>query len=182
MAKGRCGAPSALRSAEYAWDMIRARHIVVFCAAAAAPLAALAQDRQCEARVQSEVARLEREYAKQRPDPGDNAAYQRWQRQLQGALQSVAREAESCRNQARSAAEAAKGPVATPTAAQATLIDAPARTPSIPVSTCLDQARVLGDELARRYGGRELSPTEQLRLKSEEEKLATQRHDCMQPP
>jgi hypothetical protein len=41
---------------------------------------------------------------------------------------------------------------------------------------------MLGEELARRYGGHELSPTEQLRLKNEQEKLSTQRQDCVQQP
>lgn len=161
--------------------MNRTRPFVVFCLAAA-PLAGVAQDRQCAARVQAETLRLEREYLKQRPDPSDTAGQQRWQRQLRDALQAVAREAESCRDQARVVAEAAKGPVTAPHTALATPPVPAARSPSIPASTCLDQARILGDELSRRYGGRELSPTEQLRLKNEEEKLVLQRQACVQPP
>lgn len=165
--------------------MIRARHIVVFCVAAAAPLAVLAQDRQCEARVQSEVSRLEREYAKQRPDPGDNANYQRWQRQLQGALQNVAREAEACRQRSRQLAEAVQAAQAVQPAQDtqnAQQPGQPARPLPSAASSCLDQTRMLGEELARRYGGRELSPTEQLRLQNEQEKLSTRRQDCVQQP
>lgn len=154
----------------------------MFCMAAAAPLAVMAQDRQCAARVQVETLRLEREYLKQRPDPSDTAGQQRWQRQLRDALQAVAREAEHCRDQARTTAEAAKDPVAGPATTPGTPNDVPARPPSFSASSCLDQTRILGDELSRRYGGRELSPTEQLRLKNEEEKLVAQRQACMQPP
>jgi hypothetical protein len=155
--------------------------MVVFCLAAAAPLAALAQDRQCEARVKSEVSRLEQQYAKQRPDPGDNAAQQRWQRQLQAALQAVAREAESCRERSRQIAEAERAVQA----AQDVLGAQPAqpvRPPPAAASACLDQTRMLGEELARRYGGHELSPTEQLRLRNEQEKLSGQRQQCVQQP
>jgi len=149
--------------------MIRAPHFIAFCMAAA-PLVVEAQDRQCAARVQVETLRLEREYLKQRPDPSDTAAQQRWQRQLRDALQAVAREAESCRDQARIATESTRVPVT----AQTQQAEPAAKPPAISTSSCLDQTRILGDELARRYGGRELSPTEQLRLKNEEEKLVTQ--------
>jgi hypothetical protein len=163
----------------------------MFCVAALAPLAALAQDRQCESRVQSEIARLEREYAKQKPDAADTAGQQRWQRQLQGALQSVALEAERCRQRAVQAEEAARhaqqalnpaDPQGDTRALQSLRAVQPVQPSSVSASSCLDHARVLGEELARRYGGRELSPTEQLRLKSEEEKLVTQRQACIQQP
>lgn len=137
---------------------------------------AVADEPACAAQLQAERVRIESDYARQRPDPADAAAFARWSQRLQAALVVATRQADLCR--LRSKVPADEVPAATAAAEAAPQNQARRAT----LSTCLDQARLRGDDVARRYAGRELSPTEELRLRTEQDTLATQRQLCVEAP
>lgn len=124
-----------------------------------APVLATAQDR-CVARYESERARIERELARDAPKASDREAYQRWSQRLHDLLKAAADEAEACTRASRPA------PAPQAVAAQ---------------QACLDGVHRAGDDIARRYGQRTLSPSEQAARRAEEEKLLDQRRACTQP-
>lgn len=135
-----------------------------------------AEEHVCAATLAAETRRIESEYAKQRPDAADTAAFSRWSQRLKVALEVAVRQADLCRLRSRVPAD--ELPAATAAAETAPQTQARRAT----LSTCLDQARLRGDDVARRYAGRELSPTEELRLRNEQDTLATQRQLCVETP
>lgn len=125
------------------------------------PPAGAATSARCMARFQAEQARIEREFARQRPAPGDTQAHQAWMARLMAELETAAREAERC--------EHANQPPWTD--ADRARLDA-----------CLAETQAQFEAMQRRDAGRTLSPAEQAARRAEDEALLQRRRACERRP
>jgi len=135
---------------------MKQEHIIYLVAALLFPLASAAQDK-CVTQGQTEVLRIEREFAARRPVKGDQHAEQAWSKDLHAALKAVDKRVEECTR--------ANKPKITPE--KATEIEA-----------CLAEVRRRVDELQKRDSGRTLTLQEQTARRSEDQRLSDEYSAC----
>lgn len=113
--------------------------------------------KRCAAQLQSEQARIERDFSRERPPESDRVAFERWARNMHAALNAAGRSAESCERQSQ-----------------------PAMTPErrSTLETCISRVSAKSDEVNRRYSGRTLSREEQAQLRAAQLDLHEQRIAC----
>lgn len=116
-----------------------------------------AQDK-CIAQGQAEQARIQREFASNRPAQGDRDAEVAWARNLHAALAIAARRAEDCARASR----------------QTTAPAAAARE-----QECAAKANQQLAELQNKYRGKSMSTQEQIARRGEEERLLDDRMACI---
>jgi hypothetical protein len=112
---------------------------------------------RCVVQLQAEQARIERDFARDRPPASDKAASERWAKNLHVALLAAGRTAESCERQGQPAL----------TQDRRTALDA-----------CISRVANKLQEVDRRYAGQTLSREEQGRLRAEQQALHEQRIAC----
>jgi hypothetical protein len=112
---------------------------------------------RCAAQLQAEQARIERDFARERPARTDKEAFDRWARNMHVALEAAGRAAESCERQSQ--------PALTPDRRSA-------------LETCISRVAAKTEELNRRYAGRTLSREEQSKQRAELLELHDQRIAC----
>lgn len=112
---------------------------------------------RCAAQLQSEQARIERDFARERPPESDRVAFERWSKNMHAALNAAGRSAEACERQSQ-----------------------PAMTPErrSTLETCISRVTTKSDEVNRRYSGRTLSREEQAQLRAAQLDLHEQRIAC----
>jgi hypothetical protein len=120
------------------------------------PLAAAAQDR-CVTQYEAEQARIQREYAEQRPAAGDKAAAAAAFKKMHGQLEAAAKKADDCRR-----------------------ADKPKPTPGMIAERdrCLAAITKRGEDIEKRYGGKIMTKADQTARRGEEDRLAQDRNAC----
>jgi hypothetical protein len=146
------GRTESIRRMQFNHPMLLAL-LVAGTAHAAEPRAA----QRCAAQLQAEQARIEREFARDRPAASDKAANDRWAKNLQVALHAAGRTAESCERQSQPAMTQDRRAV---------------------LEACISQVDKKLQEVDRRYAGRTLSREEQGGLREEHRALQDQRIAC----
>lgn len=121
------------------------------------PVSAVQANPRCAAQLRAEQLRIEREFARDRPEKTDKAATERWAANMHAALQAAGKQAESCQR-------ASAPPV---TQGQSKALD-----------NCQAASHAKADEIRRKYANRGSSREEQARERAELEQLQDQRIAC----
>ncbi|MBA4343345.1 MAG: hypothetical protein C0423_14510 [Methylibium sp.] len=131
--------------------------VLVLLAAGTAQGAETQAVQRCAAQLQSEQARIEQAFARERPPESDKVAFQRWARNLHAALNAAGRSAESCERQSQPAMATDRRSA---------------------LEACISRVTAKSDEVNRRYAGRTLSREEQAQLRAAQLDLHEQRITC----
>lgn len=120
------------------------------------PLAAAAQDR-CASQLEAEQARIQNEYAQQRPTPGDKAAAGAALRKMREQMDAAAKKADDCRR-----------------------ADKPKSTPGLVAERdrCLAAIARRSEDIEKRYGGKIMTKADQAARRGEEDRLLQDRNAC----
>ncbi|MEQ1742892.1 MAG: hypothetical protein ABL869_10415 [Candidatus Nitrotoga sp.] len=114
-------------------------------------------NQRCEAQLQAEISRIERDFVRDRPPKSDKVAFDRWANNMHAALNAAGKQAEACEREST--------PSLTPDRRKT-------------LDNCLARNSAKTDEVLRRYSSLKPTREEQAKQRAELEELHQQRVAC----
>lgn len=114
-------------------------------------------NQRCEAELQAEISKIERDFIRDRPSKSDKVAFDRWANNMHAALNAAAKQADAC--------ERENTPTLTPDRRKT-------------LDNCLARNSAKTDEVVRKYSSPKPTREEQAKQRVELEELHQQRIAC----